>query len=1178
MKRGYQSSGLTFMFIILGFMFIIVPLPSHADTKTFNSSADTYVSAEMPATSFGSEALVGVGTGDWQTGIKAYIRFDLAQIPVGSTVSSAKLRLYCTGLFDNGYVVVARASENWTESLTWQNLPGSETPAIPSTPSGQSTWWEIDVSSIVRKWIENGDTNRGFSLEGEKGLVMFRSREASSNRPQLVITYTPGRYAASGFVKNLDDQGVQQVQMVFSRVSGSGNLPGSVYSGATGQWSQSGFEPGTTYRVTPQAPSETAYIFNPLYRNFSSQAGQNLDNLNFSTDTKYSVTITSSPSGAAVHLGSPTAVSLGNTPFTLNNLEGNDVVYLTIDGYNDCEITISPANAGETLSCTLEEIPFDDAKIVAFSPPSSTGTYQRSQQVQTTVTVKNTGNTTRKFWVGLSFAHENATWQGWPNYWYDIKPKETSVLNPGQQETLIFPFELHLNLWPGKYYAVAKIWPGFDPELYRMVPPEIDSTLNYLEWQGLNNPNGTGMESFSLGAYIFPADSLLGQIQTAILRQFYQVPSLENLYINGAFSKKLLLSIPVGAKSITLGQKVVIDVGGSVLIDLFDLFGVTPESQGDDGTVTVWTDASASIGLGIGLPIVIHEFNYSERATVDYRKYLSGSVFKLTTPAFVATALECTGDGCRPRFQWVGNAAIGLDVAGINVNQLLGGEISRRLLLSTFNSVPGDVMGITGLLDYILNALSGEAAPPLQAITYDDGSWPIYDGRWESPLKLDPPNTTDFFAHFFAIDVPSGTSRLRFVSDNVGQNSIGNCNLYVQYGERPSLSNYRLRSLNSDNLENLSIDNPESGEWFAMLPAGAAYDQVQFAAILESAGLPVVTITVMDSDASEPGFNTSLVRLSRTGSTSGSLTVSIALLGTAALGVDYSDLPNSVTFSSGQATVDLAIVPIDDTLVEGDETVIIMLMEGSSYEVGSQNSATVIIADNDSADIQRPTASPNVAGISSGGAGVHTFTVTYSDNVAINVDSIDDNDIIVTGPNAYNQIASFEGISDDTKGTPRTATYFISAPEGRWDYRDNGTYSISMRVNQVTDTSGNSVLNGLLASFTVNISSLGDIHPDGVVDMTDIVCALKILAKMECTGASSDADLNGDGKIGLVEVVYILQEVSGVRAIDNDGDGYTENQGDCDDNNPSVNPGSSEVCGDAIDNDCDSSIDEGCED
>ena len=42
--------------------------------------------------------------------------------------------------------------------------------------------------------------------------------------------------------------------------------------------------------------------------------------------------------------------------------------------------------------------------------------------------------------------------------------------------------------------------------------------------------------------------------------------------------------------------------------------------------------------------------------------------------------------------------------------------------------------------------------------------------------------------------------------------------------------------------------------------------------------------------------------------------------------------------------------------------------------------------------------------------------------------------------------------------------------------------------------------------------------------------------------------------------------------IDNDGDGYTENQGDCNDSNSLIFPGTDEVC-DLIDNNCDNQVD-----
>ena len=41
---------------------------------------------------------------------------------------------------------------------------------------------------------------------------------------------------------------------------------------------------------------------------------------------------------------------------------------------------------------------------------------------------------------------------------------------------------------------------------------------------------------------------------------------------------------------------------------------------------------------------------------------------------------------------------------------------------------------------------------------------------------------------------------------------------------------------------------------------------------------------------------------------------------------------------------------------------------------------------------------------------------------------------------------------------------------------------------------------------------------------------------------------------------------------DYDGDGYTENQGDCNDTVAAINPGATEISGDGIDQDCDTAL------
>src|ERR1043166_1211914 len=117
----------------------------------------------------------------------------------------------------------------------------------------------------------------------------------------------------------------------------------------------------------------------------------------------------------------------------------------------------------------------------------------------------------------------------------------------------------------------------------------------------------------------------------------------------------------------------------------------------------------------------------------------------------------------------------------------------------------------------------------------------------------------------------------------------------------------------------------------------------------QATSLPVVTVTAVDPNASEAGPDPGVVRFHRTGDTSQPLPLSWTFSGTAVNGSDYQQLPTTGNIPAGQADADLTITPIDDTAVEGPETVVVTLASGSGYTAGSPNSATVPIADNDQA-------------------------------------------------------------------------------------------------------------------------------------------------------------------------------------------------------------------------------------
>ncbi|MCA1560388.1 MAG: fibronectin type III domain-containing protein, partial [Acidobacteria bacterium] len=113
-----------------------------------------------------------------------------------------------------------------------------------------------------------------------------------------------------------------------------------------------------------------------------------------------------------------------------------------------------------------------------------------------------------------------------------------------------------------------------------------------------------------------------------------------------------------------------------------------------------------------------------------------------------------------------------------------------------------------------------------------------------------------------------------------------------------------------------------------------------------TAAPPRVTLAVAAATATEAGPTSGTFTISRSGEPTASLTVTYTLTGTAANGTDYITVPTA-TIPAGAAAVGVTITPIDDSLVEVNETVVLTLKAAAGYVVGTPSAGTVTIVSDD---------------------------------------------------------------------------------------------------------------------------------------------------------------------------------------------------------------------------------------
>jgi hypothetical protein len=106
-----------------------------------------------------------------------------------------------------------------------------------------------------------------------------------------------------------------------------------------------------------------------------------------------------------------------------------------------------------------------------------------------------------------------------------------------------------------------------------------------------------------------------------------------------------------------------------------------------------------------------------------------------------------------------------------------------------------------------------------------------------------------------------------------------------------------------------------------------------------------ITLTLVDTNLSEPGANTAQFTLTRAGDVTGPLNVRLTYTGTATYTNDYTGAPTNITFAAGQSVTNIVVTALDDSLGEALETIIVSIAPGTNYLAKGAFSGTLFLAD-----------------------------------------------------------------------------------------------------------------------------------------------------------------------------------------------------------------------------------------